>query len=106
MYDCKHTEVSAAIDHQIDELFIGIVKQIRLLGLAKPRLARVGPSGGCGDEGGAVEAEGGEWALGPWARRRQSSDSCCLSGARDSVVARLLRGQRRASKSCANLYVL
>lgn len=30
-YDCKYIEVSAAIDHKIDELLVGILKQIRLM---------------------------------------------------------------------------
>ena len=30
-YACKYIEVSATIDHQIDELFVGILKQIRLI---------------------------------------------------------------------------
>ena len=29
-YDCKYVEVSAALDHNVDTLLVGIVKQIRL----------------------------------------------------------------------------
>ena len=30
-YDCKYIELSAAIDHKIDELLVGILKQMRLM---------------------------------------------------------------------------
>ena len=29
-YDCKYVEVSAALDHNVDTLLVGIVQQIRL----------------------------------------------------------------------------
>ena len=29
-YDCKYVEVSSALDHNVDTLLVGIVKQIRL----------------------------------------------------------------------------
>ena len=29
-HDCKYVEVSAALDHNVDTLLVGIVKQIRL----------------------------------------------------------------------------
>ena len=29
-HDCKYVEVSAALDHNMDTLLVGIVKQIRL----------------------------------------------------------------------------
>jgi hypothetical protein len=37
-YDCKYVEVSAALDHNVDTLLVGIVKQIRLkMKIEKPR---------------------------------------------------------------------
>ena len=29
-YDCKYVEVSSGLDHNVDTLLVGIVKQIRL----------------------------------------------------------------------------
>ena len=81
-YDCKYIEVSAAIDHQIDELLVGILKQIRLL-----RAQHLRPFPGDRKRSGEPRAD------------RKSSDP----KARFDVL-RLLR--RNKPKSCKNLYVL
>ena len=83
-YDCKYIEVSAAIDHKIDELLVGILKQIRLI-------RQVG--------------EGRRRASEPARLKHVARDtSCCPLKAKQSVL-RLLCGDRGA-RSCKNLYVL
>ena len=36
-YDCKYTETSGALNHNVDELLVGILKQIRLKSAEKSR---------------------------------------------------------------------
>lgn len=87
LYDCKYIEVSAILNHKVDDLLVGILKQIRL-NLELPELKRRRMSlkedlmhGNNGYEG-------------------------CLSKARDNVLGRLLRGSKRMSKSCEDLLTL
>ena len=39
-HDCKYVEVSAVLDHNVDTLLVGIVKQIRLKMLMEERSSR------------------------------------------------------------------
>ena len=36
-YDCKYVEVSSGLDHNVDTLLVGIVKQIRLKNMMEKR---------------------------------------------------------------------
>jgi Rad/Gem-related GTP binding protein 1 len=77
-YDCKYIEVSACLNHKVDELLVGIVKQIRL----HPQRAEK--------------------------KRRQSEDKregACLSSAK-GLIGKLFKKQGYVSKSCDNLLVL
>ena len=40
-HDCKYVEVSAALDHHVDTLLVGIVKQIRLKALRETVPAKI-----------------------------------------------------------------
>ena len=79
MRDSKYIEVSAVLNHKVDELLVGIVSQIRL----NPR---------------RVER-----------RRRQAEDKCressCVSSAK-GLLGKLFRKTQYVSKSCDNLMVL
>lgn len=105
-YECKFIEISAAIGHQIDELFIGVLKQIRLIS------QRQHQRGSCVESSIASSRHGLMDVLPPSPDEPRTQcaslhdSACCLVRARDNVLGRLLRGERRASRSCVNLYVL
>ncbi len=86
-YDCKFIEVSAAIDHKVDDLLVGILKQIRLIKERNESAAR------------------GKHKHRPKIRPR-FDETCCLLRAKQNVLGRLLRGGKYTSRSCDNLYVL
>ncbi len=86
-YDCKYIEVSAAIEHKVNDLLVGILKQIRLI---KER-----------NETSSPEKHKAKSKSKP-----KYNDLCCLSRAKRKVLSRLLRHGKFASKSCDNLYVL
>lgn len=76
-YDCKYTEVSAAFNHKVDDLLVGILKQIRL----NPERTRK--------------------------QRPQDSDQIsCVTKAHQNVLSRILKGTKRMTKSCENLLTL
>ena len=89
-YDCKYTETSGALNHNVDELLVGILKQIRLKSLGtksrqnpgKKHLMRLGFP-----------------AKNPVARRKSA-------GVRvRGLLGKMLRGDSK-SKSCDDLHVL
>jgi len=95
-HGCKYTEVSAILNHKVDDLLVGIVKQIRLSADQrrqhhKHHRATAGVTPGSND---------------------RSSTAGCLTKARNRMIAKLLRigsksKQRgQASKSCENLLSL
>ena len=86
-YDCKFIEVSAAIDHKVDDLLVGILKQIRLIKERNESAAK------------------GKHKHRPKLRPRPD-ETCCLHRAKQNVLGRLLRYGKYASRSCDNLYVL
>ena len=83
-YDCKYIEVSAAIEHKVDDLLVGILKQIRLIRQREEKTSRASSK----HQGKGDDAAG------------------CLTRARQNVLAKLLRSKKFHSKSCDNLYVL
>ena len=97
-YDCKYTETSGALNHNVDELLVGILKQIRLKSLGmqskslrnaaaggKKHLMRLGLS--------VPDAKN------PVARRKSA-------GVRvRGLLGKMLRGDSK-SKSCDDLHVL
>jgi hypothetical protein len=103
-YDCKYIEVSAAIDHKVDDLLVGILKQIRLV---KQRYlhdsrSQVAPSSTSSPPGSSSLFRGRAAS----ARESSStSEHCCPITGRHSVLRRIF-GVGLASKSCDNLYVL
>ncbi|XP_076449701.1 GTP-binding protein RAD-like [Babylonia areolata] len=83
-YDCKYVETSVILNHNVDELLVGIVTQMRLLSEnEKGALSKKGRhhGGASGDEAGC------------YARSRH-------------LLNRLLFRKYPISKSCENLYVL
>ena len=84
-YNSKYIEVSAAIDLNIDELLVGVLKQIRLI---KKKYQKCKPSGKLGRHSNSFR------------------EKCCLLKARENVLAKLFKGEQHASRSCDNLYVL
>ncbi len=83
-YDCKYIEVSAAIDHKIDELLVGILKQIRLL-RQRTEKSRSRNRKMNSDDG---------------------KDSCCPLTAKQHVLGKIFHHEKFQSRSCDNLYVL
>ena len=85
-YDCKYIEVSAAIDHRVDDLLVGILKQIRLTKKKADKLAR---------------------ARGHQRIMHRPEEACChILRAQQNKLSKLFRGKVTASKSCENLYEL
>ncbi len=82
-HDCKYIEVSAAIDHKIDELLVGILQQIRLTRKRTQHRKTNRSRNHSLLAGGSDET------------------TCCLLKARDAVLQKLLG----SAKSCDNLYV-
>ncbi len=84
-YQSKHAEVSTTIDHKIDELLVGILKQIRLT----PERQR---------------------AKGPERKdsRADAVERCCFQKARSKVLAKLFHRDTVKSrwKSCDDLYAV
>ena len=79
-YLCKYAEVSAVLMHHVDELLVGILKQIRLIEQQKEKHhGKCRPAFGQGD------------------------DTCCLA-TKQGLIGRLLGSYQ--SKSCDNLLVL
>jgi hypothetical protein len=98
-YDCKYIEVSAAIDHKVDDLLVGIVKQIRLM---RERQLH--------DRHHSVSPTSRSPSTSPFRRWRAAekdtvtSHNCCPLTGKHSVLRRLFGIY--TSKSCDNLYVL
>ena len=82
-YECKFIETSAAINHQVDELLVGIVTQMRLK--AEQQKERK-----------AFEGKGFE-------KKRSFSR---IERRASSILNRLLGKGKQKSQSCGNLYVL
>lgn len=101
-YDCKYIEVSAAIDHKVDDLLVGILKQIRLV---KQRHLHDQ------QRQAASFSSPSHTASPPFRRGRaetlgeQDAVHCCPITGKHSVLRRLF-GVYFTSKSCDNLYVL
>ena len=94
-YDCKYIEVSAAIDHKIDDLLVGILKQIRLLRQRSEKCLKGGSRNRKSDDG-----------RHPPPPPRHMHDGGA-SKHHVQVLGRLFKGMTKLqSKSCDNLYVL
>ncbi|KAL8604265.1 hypothetical protein ACOMHN_023635 [Nucella lapillus] len=83
-YDCKYVETSVVLNHNVDELLVGIVTQMRLLSAHKMRAA------------GKKNKHHGASA---------DSESGCYAKSRH-FLNKLLFRKYPISKSCENLYVL
>ena len=90
-HGCKYTEVSAILNHKVDDLLVGILKQIRLnADQRRSQKHRERTS------------------------RKQAAENDrtagCLTKARNRVLAKLLpagsKRRKQASKSCENLLSL
>ncbi|XP_050712943.1 GTP-binding protein REM 2-like isoform X2 [Eriocheir sinensis] len=100
-YECKFIEVSAGFDHNVDELLVGILTQIRLKQQAQP--------GGEGSAGGSFDMSptnsvGGNSTSSPTstnAGKLRHKNSFRVKG----ILNKLLNKDRKA-KSCENLQVL
>jgi len=90
---CKYTEVSAILNHKVDDLLVGIVKQIRL---------------SCDQRRHQRHRDRSLVGRSPAANEQTSTG--CVSKARNRVLAKLLRvgskRRRHSSKSCENLLSL
>ena len=79
-HDCRYTEVSASLNHKVDELLVDILKQVR-----------------------RTESKRRKYLT----KLRQDSDdkghSGCYGKNKNTVMGRILRMPQRISKSCENL---
>lgn len=82
LMNCKYIEVSAALNHRVDELLVGLVQQIRL----NPRRQN--------NRSKQTDADG-----------QKDKHSGCLNAAL-TFIADLIRKRRSTSRSCENLWVL
>jgi len=94
-HGCKYTEVSAILNHKVDDLLVGILKQIRLSAEQRRRTHHKHS-----DRSSRSRSRG----------TANDQTTGCLTNARNRVLAKLLRvGSKRrgqASKSCENLLSL
>ena len=120
-HECKYIEVSAAIDHKIDELLVGILKQIRLIkeqrnvaarrrderrasrGLGAAAAAGAGGSG-CGVLG--VDDDDDDDDEEASARDAAAKFCCPFRASNNTLINKLFGRSKRHVKSCENLYVL
>ncbi len=98
-FNCKYIEVSAILNHKVDDLLVGTLKQIRM----NPRHRR----GHGGHVGGAMAGEREE------EKRNKRMTECdllqagrCLTPTKDNILVRMLKGAKRISKSCENLFAI
>ena len=108
-FDCKYTETSAGLNHNVDELLVGILKQIRLKLAEKARFQRKkrggGGGGGGGGNGGSAAAAATRRGLasgGGAAVTRRKSAGVRVRG----ILDKMLGGGDSKSKSCDDLHVL
>lgn len=87
-HDCKYIEVSAMLDHKVDELLVGIVRQIRLNRECGGRLRQRRK-----DQRTLVKSQ-------------PKDPPGCLHISPFSLLRRLFRKQESLSKSCEDLMVL
>lgn len=93
-YDCKYTETSGALNHNVDELLVGILKQIRLKSAEKSRCQPPGGKKHLMRLGLSVPT-----SKNPVARRKSA-------GARvRGLLGKMIRGDSK-SKSCDDMHVL
>lgn len=88
-YDCKYAETSASLNHNVDELLVGILTQIRLKNAEKSRFNRRKAS-----RRGLTLGGGG-------AVTRRKSAGVRVRG----ILGKMLGGDTK-SKSCDDLHVL
>lgn len=77
-YDCKYVETSVILNHNVDELLVGIVTQMRLLSENKKRSKK--------------------------SRHGAAEESGCYARSKN-LLSKIFR-KYPISKSCENLYVL
>jgi len=99
-YGCKYTEVSAILNHKVDDLLVGMLKQIRLYAEQQRRQPRRRRDRSSQHAGAAATTHDD-----------QATTAGCLTKARNRVLAKLLRvggskSRAGASKSCENLLSL
>ena len=80
-FGCKFIEVSAILNHKVDDLLVGILKQIRL-SLDGPDVEDIEPE----------------------KSKECSDDSACLAQARQTMLGKFFKP--RLTRSCENLLTL
>ena len=98
-FDSKYIEVSAILNHKVDDLLVGTLKQIRLNPERKRRGRKPAKPGGLLNMGN---------------KNKKSSNllmtdlgAGCMTSTKDNALIRMLKiGAKRLSKSCENLLTL
>ncbi|XP_071038506.1 uncharacterized protein [Parasteatoda tepidariorum] len=90
-YECKFIETSAAINHQVDELLVGVVTQIRLKAQQLSEMTSFTENSGASRPSRSLQKR---MSLGGSGRKTRS------------ILSKLLGKGKIKSQSCGNLYVL
>ncbi|PRD36113.1 UNVERIFIED_CONTAM: GTP-binding protein GEM [Trichonephila clavipes] len=93
-YECKFIETSAAINHNVDELLVGVVSQIRLKHRQKEKEEVIRP------------AKVTSPSTSPFKKGSGSVKGSLRSSLRTKGIINRLLGKSGRSKSCDNLYDL
>ena len=99
-YDCKYVEVSAALNHKVDELLVGIVKQVRLNPKREKKHRKL-----AGQQRGSTTDCSTAVLASPSTTRK---DNGCVQTAK-GILGKFFKKQSSStnvSKSCDNLLVL
>lgn len=100
-FECKYTETSAALNHNVDELLVGILTQIRLKQAERGRFGG-GRRAAHGSRGGGGGGSRGLKAAAAAAVSRRKSAGVKVRG----ILDKMLGSGDSKSKSCDDLHVL
>ena len=90
-YNARHMEVSAILNHRVDDLLVNSLKEVRITVARRRKNTEQSGSTGSLDQG----------------PRNSLQDPGCLQKAKDNVIGKLLKTSKcGASRSCENLVVL
>ena len=96
-FDAKFIETSAGIQHNVDELLVGVLKQVRLRG----EQASMSSNGGTSSKRSNKSNDEGDVE-----RRGLSSPLRTLQAARDILTRACLSSSKKRPMDCENLHIL
>ena len=93
-FEAKFIETSVGIQHNVDELLVGVLKQVRLRGEQASMSGNNGKRSNKSNEEGDVE------------HRNKSSPLRTLQAARDILTRACLSSGKKRPMDCENLHIL